>query len=479
MIIHDNRAASLRFGRLRVKLFLAIAGVNALLAIAMYLIFSSSFDQGVADYLKRSDADRLDQLIVSLGEGYAREGNWNWITKNEARWGEMTRSALGLPPRRAEEDPASRAMVREYPLTINRRLILFDDQRRRLIGRAELAQLAQLKPILADGATVGYLGYVPRVEQFDALTRLYTQQQTFRFGALALGMLAASLLLGAGLAHWLSVRIRDIGRGTTALIQGEYGIALDAHGRDELAQLARDFNKLAATLRANRDARNEWIADIAHELRTPLAVLRGEIEALQDGVRPLDRAGLGSLAQEVGRLARIVEDLHLLSTSDLGALSHHFEPQDLRELIEETVEHHSSALQAKEFQLNLKLGHDAIVQGDETRLVQVFNNLLQNTLRYTDAPGQLHIDLHREGENWVVDWQDSNPGVPEGDLPRLTDRLFRVESSRNRASGGSGLGLAIVKAIMGAHHGRMESRHSPLGGLWWRLEFPAYGPSRG
>lgn len=481
MNVPDSKTPPPRSGRLRLKLFLAIAGVNAALAIATYLIFSWSFDQGVADYLKDADARRLDNLIATLSEGYAREGSWDWVTKDkEAVWDDLTRSALGLPPRKPDEGQPAKTLadapVREYPLTINRRLLLFDAERRLVIGRAERAQQAELKPIVADGVTVGYLGYIPRLEQLESLSRLYSQQQNFRFAALAAGMLLASLLLAAGVAHWLSLRIRDLGRGTTALIQGDYDVALNAQGRDELSQLARDFNKLAATLRANRDARNQWIADIAHELRTPLAVLRGEIEALQDGVRPLDRAGLGSLAQEVGRLARIVEDLHLLSTSDLGALSHHFEPLDLRELIEETVEHHSAALQTKEFQLNLRLGNDAIVQGDSTRLVQVFNNLLQNTLRYTDAPGNLQIDLSREGDSWIVDWQDSSPGVPEEALPRLTDRLFRVENSRNRASGGSGLGLAIVKAIMGAHHGRMEARQSTLGGLWWRLEFPAYSP---
>jgi two-component system sensor histidine kinase BaeS len=113
------------------------------------------------------------------------------------------------------------------------------------------------------------------------------------------------------------------------------------------------------------------------------------------------------------------------------------------------------------------------VLADETRLAQVFGNLLQNTLRYTDAPGKLAVAVRREGERVVLEWQDSSPGVPEADLPRLTERLFRVDASRSRAGGGSGLGLAIVKAIVEAHGGTFVARASRLGGLALEVALPA------
>jgi two-component system, OmpR family, sensor histidine kinase BaeS len=459
--------------RLRIKLFVAIAGANALFALAAYLIFSWSFDRGVVDYLQQADMEKLDNLSVALVRHYAQEGNWRRLVKDKDIWDDLTRSALGLPPRGIEPPPAP-PPVREYPLTINRRLMLFDADRKLLIGREDRAQLARLKPIEYEGRLIGHIGYIPRLEIFESLGRLYSEQQNARFAALALGMLAAALLLGAGLAYWLSLRIRTLGQGTAALIQGDYDIQLQAQGQDELAQLARDFNKLATTLSANRQARSQWIADIAHELRTPLAILRGEIEALQDGVRPLGPASLTSLAQEANRLSRLIEDLHLLSSSDLGALSYHFEPVELREVIEETLQQHSAALREHGLVPRVNLNTDARMQGDAMRLGQVFGNLLQNTLRYTDAPGQLQIDLHRENGELVLDWQDSSPGVAAEDLPRLTERLFRVDASRNRASGGAGLGLAIAQAIVHAHHGNMEASAGSLGGLRWRLKFPVY-----
>ena len=302
---------------------------------------------------------------------------------------------------------------------------------------------------------------------------MVSAQQHWRFAAIGLGMLGAALLLGAGLAHWLTRRVRALASGTEALMRGDYDVRLPVAGRDELDRLAGDFNSLAATLAATRRARSQSIADIAHELRTPLAVLRGEIEALQDGVRSLDAASLASLAQEVAHLGRLVEDLHTLSLADLGALSYRKEPLDVAELAGEAVAMQRRALDEKGLAVELALEPGAIALADETRLAQVFGNLLQNTLRYTDAPGRLAVAVRRAGDRVVLDWQDSSPGVPPEDLPRLTDRLFRVEASRSRAGGGSGLGLAIVKAIVEAHGGTLAARASSLGGLWLELALPA------
>jgi two-component system sensor histidine kinase BaeS len=250
-------------------------------------------------------------------------------------------------------------------------------------------------------------------------------------------------------------------------------VRVDPDGEDELGRLARGFNTLAATLGAAQKARQQWIADIAHELRTPLSILRGEIEALQDGVRPLTPAAVASLGSEAARLARLVEDLHTLSLSDLGALTYHKEPLDLAEVVTDVLDAQRRALQEKGLRVQLELD-PATVLGDADRLSQVFANLLQNSLRYTDSPGTLRVALRKNATSIQVLWEDSAPGVPSGDLARLTERLFRVEGSRNRASGGSGLGLAIAHAIVQAHGGELAAHASALGGLRIELSFPAF-----
>jgi two-component system sensor histidine kinase BaeS len=437
-----------RIDTLRVKLFLAIAGGTAALAQAGYLVFSWSFDRGFADYVNRADEERLQPLIAALAEGYGREGNWAWVANDRRRWFELLRDNVGLPP-----------------VTIDPRLMLFDLQRDQLIGRPGEIARAVLKPISLSDQTVGYLGYVPRPEVLESIERLYLRRQHGAFAAIALGMLAAALLLGAGLSTWLAGRIHALAQATHSLIEGHYGVRLKPEGHDELARLASDFNTLAQTLEATRHARRQWLADIAHELRTPLSILRGEIEALQDGVRPLTQDAVASLAHEAARLARLVEDLHMLSLSDLGALSYHMEPVELGELVAETLEGAGD----KGLKLELSLSPGVTIRADAGRLAQVFGNLLQNSLRYTDAPGVLAVRVEPDAS---VVWEDSAPGVPEEDLPRLTERLFRVEGSRSRASGGSGLGLAIARAIVEAHGGTLAASASRLGGLRIEMRFP-------
>jgi two-component system sensor histidine kinase BaeS len=459
-----------RWDRLHIKLFLAIAGAIAALTLAAYFVFATTFERGFVQYLNRADQVRLEAMIERLADGYAREGGWAWIADDRERWIDLSREALGLP--RPDTPAAAQGLRRDTPLTIDPRLMLFDAAKRQLIGRSEAAAGATLKPIAVRGATVGYLGYVPHPEVIESIERVYLTRQRLAFAAIAAGMLVAALVLGAGLAYWLTRRITVLARGTHALIQGRYDVRVAARGHDELAQLARDLNTLAATLQATREARQQWVADIAHELRTPLALLRAEIESLQDGVRPLDQNSVASLATEAARLGRLVEDLHTLSMSDVGALTYYKEPVELAEAIADVVDAQRRALADKGLEIETRLDAELRVLADETRLSQVFANLLQNNLRYTHAPGRVAVTLAREGRNAVVTWEDSGPGVPEGELQRLTERLYRADASRNRASGGSGLGLAIAKAIVEGHGGTLAARTSALGGLAIAIALP-------
>jgi two-component system, OmpR family, sensor histidine kinase BaeS len=463
-----------RFDRLHLKLFLAIAGAIAGLTLVSYLVFTWTFERGFVQYVNRADEARLELMTDRLADVYAREGGWAALARDPERWGAMARDALGLP---SSAQPGER---RELPLTIDPRLLLLDAGRTVLIGRPEAAAGAVTKPIESSGRVVGYLGYIPRIERLQSLERVYLKRQHQAFAAVAVGMVVAAFVLAAGLAYWLSRRVRALVHTTNALIRGDYTARLAPRGHDELAQLARDFNTLAATLAAAQEARRAWIADIAHELRTPLAVLRAEIESLQDGVRPLNQDNVASLAHETGRLTRLVEDLHTLSLSDQGALSYHREPVDVAEAVRDAVAAQRREAEARGLDVRLDLDDGTLVFADETRLDQVFANLMQNSLRYTDAPGRIAIAVKPDGDRAVVDWHDSAPGVAADELPRLTQRLYRVETSRNRASGGSGLGLAIARAIVEGHGGTLSVAASPLGGLGVRLVFPRWtGDGRG
>lgn len=478
------RAWLRRLDTLGVKLFLAIGGANVVLVMAAYLVHNWSFDKGLVAYLNQADEARLQPLVARLAEGHRTHGDWGWITNDRMRWFELSREVLGsgrMPGRPAEharrEGPGPTPRLEGSPpgdtapaLTIDPRLLLFDAQRELLIGPPGRATQAVLKPIEVDGRLVGHLGYVPRLQMVASLERVFQAQQTQTYAAIALGMLAAVLLNAALIARWLSGRLRAMGAGTQAVARGDYGVRLPAQGHDELARLAGDFNHMAAALHAARQARQQWIADIAHELRTPLATLRAEIEALQDGVRQPDRANLDSLAQEVNRLTRLVDDLRLLSLSDLGALDYRFAPVDLARLVAQ----HLADLAHQELTVQQELTPGLVVRADADRLHQVLTNLAQNTLRYSTPPATLRVQVAQDGQNARLSWEDSAPGVPAEALTRLTERLYRVDASRASASGGSGLGLAIARAIVEGHGGRMQARASELGGLRWDIWLPLH-----
>jgi two-component system sensor histidine kinase BaeS len=215
------------------------------------------------------------------------------------------------------------------------------------------------------------------------------------------------------------------------------------------------------------------VADISHELRTPLSVLRSELQMLADGLRPLDQSAIQSLLEETEQLNTLVNDLDQLALSDLGAMRYHMAPLDLSDLLLRVGESHRSRLEQNGLTLATDgLNTPAIFEGDEARLRQMLDNLIENARRYTEAPGSVQLRLARTERHWQIILDDSAPGVSPEDIPRLFERFFRVDRSRSRAAGGSGLGLAICRNIALAHGGDIAASASPLGGLRITVTLP-------
>jgi two-component system sensor histidine kinase BaeS len=230
---------------------------------------------------------------------------------------------------------------------------------------------------------------------------------------------------------------------------------------------------MAESLQRMEGARRRWMADISHELRTPLAGLRGEAEALLDGVRPLTRAAVVSLHEDMLRLSALVDDLHLLAMADLHSLPCRLADSDAAELVRDTVRR----FEARALAAGLTLSCNAVpphlaVLWDPARIEQLLSNLLENSLRYTDAPGLVEVALTTQGDIVRLIVTDSAPGVAEADLERLFEPLYRADAARGRHNGGSGLGLAICVAIAQAHGGRIAAQAAPLGGLQVTVVLP-------
>ena len=477
---------------IRYRLFLAMLAATVVVVGCMYLIVQWSFNRGFLQYVNTLEEERLESLAGELQQAYAREGGWDFLRRDPAAWlrlmvgtlppGTIDKERLQRLERRAERR-AERGQPplppREAPPGFDQRfelrVLLLDAERRPVFGPPAPPDL-ELRALRQEGAVIGYLGLLPRQGLADASQLRFVRQQRLGLVLIAGVMLLVSALIALPLARRLVRPIRDLAAATHRLAAGNYATRVAVTSRDELGQLAGDFNALALALEKNEEARRRWVADISHELRTPLSILRGEIEALQDGIRQAGPEMIGSLHSEVLHLGRLVDDLYQLALSDLGALNYRKQELDLRAVVEEVVESYRDAFERKDLSLVVTLPPGPLpLFADGERLHQLLVNLLENSLRYTDPGGRLAVNLSTAAAWATLDLFDSAPGVASADLDKLFDRLYRGEGSRNRATGGAGLGLAICRNITEAHGGRISARPSPLGGVWIEVKLPLAG----
>jgi len=333
------------------------------------------------------------------------------------------------------------------------------------IPRPGAAVLQQ--PITVDGqvVAVAWMEALPPAPQSVDAAFLARQYRGI------LGAAGGLLLLAVLGAVWVGRRwlrpVQEARQAAHRIAGGELQTRLTPRGNDELADLAHDINAMAASLQRLEASRRRWIAELSHEMRTPLAVLRGEVECLIDGVRPLDRAALVSLQGEVARLTRLMEDFHQLAMSDLRALPCTFAAFDAGELVRAAAARLGPRSATAGLTLECAAPPAPVqVHWDRQRIDQLLTNLLENSLQYTDAPGRVRLALQAEDHlTATLTVDDSAPGVPPDGLARLFEPLYRADASRSRQSGGSGLGLAICQAIVRSHGGRIVAQPSPWGGL--------------
>ena len=463
------------------KLFLAILLSNVAIAVVVAVAAQVALKSGFRSYVNEREERRLATLADSLVEAYREHGNWQFLQANETRWREFNRP--GPPGRRdasgerrppppggrepERRPPPPREGGRGPPRPPPPSATLFDGDRRWVVGRQIAIGDAMLRPVVVDAVTVGWVASAFRDEPFDRADVRFQEEQlraSWIIGGIAV-LLAA--LVSVVLARRMLAPVRRLAGATHRLASGDYSARVRSDARDELGQLVRDFNQLAVTLEKNEALRRRFMAEISHELRTPLAVLKGELEALEDGIRTPDAQSLASLQFEVAALSKLIDDLYDLSLADIGALTYRLEPVDLAAILDNAAHAFRERFSARGIALEWTPPAQPLpVDGDAARLGQLFNNLLENSLRYTNEGGRLRLDARQDGDRVIIDFQDSPPGVPDALLPRLFERLFRVESSRSRAQGGAGLGLSLCRSIVEAHGGTIDAKPSPLGGLW-------------
>ncbi|MEU0090399.1 HAMP domain-containing sensor histidine kinase [Kribbella sp. NPDC006257] len=302
---------------------------------------------------------------------------------------------------------------------------------------------------------------------------VFSGEGLLRTAATALGVLLIAALVMIFAGRRLVRPILALTGAAQRMTNGDHATRVPVTGRDEVARLGHAFNAMAESIQHHDVQRKAMVSDVAHELRTPLANIKGYLVASEDGVVPLDKALVTSLLEEAGLLERLIVDLQDLALADAGMLRLHPEPRDLGDLVQQVVSAHRPAADDAGVTLSADVTGVAAAIVDSARIRQALGNLVSNAIRFTDSGGEVQVGVRREGNGYHLTVTDNGAGIAPEHLPHLFDRFYRAEHSRSRTTGGSGLGLAITKHLVEAHHGTITVTSTPEQGSTFTIKIPA------
>jgi signal transduction histidine kinase len=454
--------------RLWVRMSLGFGAVVLLGAAAIVLVSLLLANPDFRQRLVVSELNVSDGLVSELAAYYQTHGSWDGVES-------MLAGAQGTLPR----GPGDRLVL---SLADAQGQIIYPTRAEGPPPPSSPDQRADRLPIqVSDGLSGGYktVGYL-RVDRVPEPRPIPPQQ--YLLGWLSHYLLLAAavtgalgILFGVLVSRNLTAPLSRLAEAAQAIGARDLSRRVEVSGSDEVKEVARAFNEMAAALEGAETLRRNLLADVAHELRTPLSVLQGNLRAILDDVYALDKAEVARLYDETRLLSRLVKDLHELAQAEAGHLALNRQPTQLAELVQSTATAFSAAAETKGVTLNWQIPPDLPpVMADPARLTQVLHNLLDNALRHTPAGGAIWLRAGcDDGEVWLA-VQDSGEGISPEDLPRVFDRFYRADPARSRAAGGAGLGLAIVRAIVEAHGGQVSaaSQGVPGQGSTFTLRLP-------
>ncbi len=451
--------------RLWARLTLAFALVILVTVTAIALLADLTAGQAFRQYLSFGDIARFQNLVERLGEYHQVQGNWEGVDRLLSQVRIVPSS---LPAPMMDGRPGTLAWLDERI-----RLVLADadgrvvydseqDRRGRKLTRAERAAA---QDVLAEDQMVGQLVISRPVQSaiLGPLERAFVARlrRLLVFGGLLAG--ALGLLLGLAFSRNLTAPLQRLATAARAVARRDFSQRVRVEGSDEMAEVARSFNEMTATLEKSEQQRRNLVADVAHELRTPLSVVQGNLRAILDDVYPLEKTEISRLYDETRLLSRLVDDLRELALADAGQLRLNPQPTDASLVIHTMIDNLSLVAEAQEITLEVQLPEDPpAVQVDPDRLAQVLRNLLVNALRHTPSGGTVTVAAHSVGSSLQVSVVDTGDGIASDDLPHVFERFWRADPARahpgqagsERWSRRSGLGLSVAQSLieaMGGH----------------------------
>ena len=450
----------------------------------MALNMHYGFNKGFFNYRKSIDKQFNDNLVKTLTVYYQDNKTWDDLVQNKRLWHELINQSA-IEPTELDEDRSPDKYrtskkndglyrIKKHRSRLFPPVTLLNHQKQPIIGmKNKYNKELKYHEISYDNKVVGYLAILKYNTLHQKQDRLFITNMNAMLLRIGLIMILFAIIITFPIAKYFTSLLKQLTQATKEIAAGDYSIRIKSKRKDELGILASNFNLLAQSLQSNAQSQKTMIADIAHELRTPISVIIGEIEAIQDGVHSVNENTLGLLHSQISSLKNLVNDLYDLSESDLGSLKYKMEKFDLIALIENCYENFKLKFSQKQILLELLIDQQCCyIVGDINRLNQLFNNLLNNCLHYTNQGGKAQINVTQQGNYILININDSAPGLQTSQLKKIFDRWYRAEKSRSKHSGGSGLGLAICQEIIKAHNGSIKAQHSSLGGIEIIIKLP-------
>ena len=464
--------------RLWVRLTLAFALVILVAVGSVAILVRRATEMGFRQYITRSGMMASGSGMEELIAYYQREGSWEGVGSLLAEGVLISRPtgnswrARELPPRMIK---GRLAVI----LADARGKVVFDSTRqatdRQLSSRERDNALSITEP--DSGKVIGYLLIaLPRPEMLGSLEQRFLQRLQNLLLIVAALAVCLGLIAAAVLSRSLTAPLQRLVTAARAVAARDFSHRVRTGGSAELAEVSRSFNEMAAALEQAEVQRQNLVADVAHELRTPLSVLQGNLRAILDGVYPLDNSEVAHLYDETRLLSRLVDDLQELALADTGQLRLNLCPTDVAQVIHSTMDDLALAAEAQEVTLSTRVPDDLPpAQADPGRLAQVLRNLLVNALRHTPSGGSVTMTVSSAGEAVEIAVADTGEGIAPEDLPYVFDRFWRAERSRARGgrwAGGTGLGLPIAQSLVEAQGGRIWAESEPGQGSTFHFTLP-------
>jgi signal transduction histidine kinase len=490
------------FRSLWFRLIGTLAIVTAIALAVVTVTTSQVIAQEFDIYAVRSGEIWAVQLAPVLAERYKQDGNWDQA--QEALNNPWQYPMIIKPPQQVQVPDELPSVERSLPgirpgdgpgrppndnmwgmmnihfLLVDTKGVIVADSQDKLLGETARVELVEHgTPVELEGEPVGVLIAIPA----DAANRavlyrnfLFTVNRSVLLAALLAG--ASSLFLGTLLFRRITKPLSELEHAARTVGTGKLAARVPVKSKDEIGMVAEAFNQMTGRLEKQQNLRKQMVADIAHDLRTPLSVMQGTVEAMQDGVLKANQKELKGLHTEIRRLTRLVEDLRTLSLADEGQLRLDMTSVDVASIVEQVIQSQTAKVNGLNVTMQSEIApHLAPVNADEDRLVEVLANLLDNALRYTPPGGTVTVSAAQEASQIVTRVRDTGPGIPEEDLPFVFERFWRGDKSRNRESGGSGMGLAIVRQLVELQGGTITVE-SPKGeGTVFTIRLPANSTS--